>query len=49
MYKPLFKVCAIGAISGLSGLIPIPIVAKAAIVIAAFIALLFLKIEKDAE
>ncbi|MEG3765870.1 hypothetical protein V5298_05100 [Alteromonas sp. 14N.309.X.WAT.G.H12] len=49
MFKPLFKVCAIGAIAGFSSFLPIPTIVKAAIVIFAFIALFFLKIEKDDE
>jgi len=49
MYKPLLKICAIGAIAGISGVLPIPAILKAVIVVGAFIGLLLVKTEEDEE
>lgn len=45
MNTPLLKVCAICAVAGISGMLPLPTLVKAIVVAAALIGLLLIKTE----
>jgi len=45
MNTPLLKVCAICAVAGISGILPLPTLVKAGVVVVALIGLLLIKTE----